>query len=88
MPTYRLTKSRYIDGQFIFASPEQPASVELPEGTKVDSGLQPMDAPAVEKAKPHYAVKTASVVRAHEAAKPVAKEAAKGAKRATDTDAL
>ncbi|HWV38852.1 MAG TPA: hypothetical protein VN033_10300 [Vulgatibacter sp.] len=54
MPKYWIRSPRYINGVYIFASPEFPAEVELPEGTKVDPGLAPFDEKP-EKPVPHFA---------------------------------
>lgn len=43
MPKYRITKSRFIDSEYIEATPSHPAVIELPVGTKIDAGLQPVD---------------------------------------------
>jgi hypothetical protein len=61
MPRYIIKASRYLDGGFVYASPDAPAEIELPEGTKVDRGLTPVGSPeaAAEPLKPHYVTKEA-----------------------------
>lgn len=41
MPKYLTKQPRYIGGEYIHASPEEPAIVELPEGTKPALGMEP-----------------------------------------------
>lgn len=54
MPKFWITKSRYIGGQYVHASPEFPAEIDLPEGTKVDGGLHPIEEKP-ERPTPHFA---------------------------------
>lgn len=55
MPRYLIRAPRFINGEFIAASPEFPVEIELPEGTKKDPGLLPVGSKeAVEKLRPHY----------------------------------
>lgn len=58
MPKYIIRAPRYLDGVYVFASPDFPAEVELPEGTKRDEGLFDVGSVhATEKLKPHYPVR-------------------------------
>ena len=43
MPRFFIRKPRYINGVYHFASSEYPAEVEIPEGTKIDAGLIPVE---------------------------------------------
>jgi hypothetical protein len=68
---FRLTSSRYwIDNpaqphmaRYIEAGPGNPAIVTLPEGSKLDRDLVPVDVPAQE-IRPHYAKATGPSPRA------------------------
>lgn len=58
MPKFITRVPRFIDGQYIHATPDHPVELELPEGTKPDAHLIPVESPAAhEKPKPHYAPK-------------------------------
>lgn len=55
---YVLRKNRYLEGRFVHASPDHPATVELPAGYKIDEGLIPYDEYTENgPLKPHYVVK-------------------------------
>lgn len=88
MPKFIIRAPRYIDGKVVKASPEAPAIIELPEGTKVDKGLElvaPDVVPVFEKPKAHFAEKLeVQVPKAPEAAV----EKPKGGKRASDQNAI
>lgn len=75
MPKYTIRAPRYINGQYVHASPEYPAVVELPEGEKADRGLEPFEGetPAPLKLKPHYVEK--GVAQPHPQSTPVAGKA-------------
>jgi len=61
MPKFKITKPRYINGEYVFASPQHPAVIDLPKApdksrTNEWLGLHPIDE-TIEPPKPHY-VKT------------------------------
>ncbi len=70
MAKYQITASRYIDGRFIFASPEKPAiiDVEIPESRQTVTGLAGLtpveeeDVPVPQKLKPANAGRTSGAV--------------------------
>lgn len=67
MPKYIIRAPRYIDGRYIFASPDSPTEIEIPDGTKVDSRLFAVGSPeATEKLKPHFAPKEKQHVHSSE----------------------
>lgn len=61
MPKFITRVPRYINGVYIAASPDHPVELDLPEGTKPDAHLIPVDSPrAQEKLKPHFVPKESS----------------------------
>lgn len=80
MPRYRITTPRYLNGQYIWASVEFPAEVELPEGAraKSDLGLVPVEEP--------YAPPKPAHVPAKGGGAPTAAELQSKAKRPSDRD--
>ena len=86
MAKFLITKSRFIRGEYIHATPELPAEIEVPEvpeGHKIDKGMTPLDEAAkVMAAKPPYVPnRRGAMPTAAEAAKqPAPTEAKKGSK--------
>jgi hypothetical protein len=54
VPKYLITKSRYINGSYVDASPEHPATIEVPADQKVDFAMHPVD----DEARKHKALWT------------------------------
>lgn len=55
MPKYLIRASRFINGNLVHASPEFPATIELPAGTKVDPLMFPVGDPrGTVKPLPHF----------------------------------
>jgi hypothetical protein len=55
---YQIIADRYIGEAVVKASPEHPAVISLPAGSKIDSGLTPLDEgqePKPVKLAPHHA---------------------------------
>lgn len=54
MPKYVIRATRYVrqtgeaHPKLVFAAPESPTVIDLPEGTEVDPGLVPFDAPGAQ----------------------------------------
>jgi hypothetical protein len=65
MKEFKITKPRYVNGEYVNASPRKPATITIdvpekrPDGKPfvLDRGLIPMDAD-IEAPKPHHAGKT------------------------------
>jgi hypothetical protein len=89
MAKYITRINRYINGEYIQASVEEPQVVDIPDGCKPDPGLEPYTEgpiPSVEL-KPHYAPKVHHSQTADERARGV-KQQQQGPppKRAVDRD--
>ncbi len=58
MPKFLIKAPRFINGRYIAASAANPATIELPERTKLDKDLFPLDSPAATaELTPHFVPK-------------------------------
>lgn len=95
MPKYTIRAPRFVDGQYVRASPESPAVIEVPKGSKVDAGMEPLEVgvePEPSKLHPAHAPRDAGHVHSTPTAaqvqsKPAHPDQAKG-RRATDSEKL
>lgn len=91
MPKYLIRNPRYLNGVYVRASPEAPTVIEVPEGHKVDRGMEPLEgAPAHTPLKPHHAGPGAvhPMSAPEKSDKPAEKSKDTKGKRAADTEQL
>lgn len=70
MPKYVIRSPRYIDGEYINASPEKPAIIAVSDKVKPDAGMKALGAgerPEPERLRPpHAGTRTGSAPPSHE----------------------